>query len=155
MLFILKVSLGLFLLPYIALVRGLLTILLEAQICLVQAISLYRCIFWFLGKTTCSQEYSAFSALIGVYSSMGVVALSHSMRCSLNRKLIPNSSSWSLPMIMSYLLDKVSVSSTKAFQLIFLCLWKAGSVNLILQVLVVWKLPALVFHLQDFSCFCI
>jgi hypothetical protein len=38
----------------------------------------------------------------------------------LNRKLIPNSSSRSLPVIISYL----SVSSTKAFQLIFLVFMK-------------------------------
>src|SRR5687767_15002925 len=83
-------------------------------------------------------------------SSMGVVALSHSISFSLKRKFIPNSSNRSLPMIMSYLDDNLSVSSTKADQLMSLFSWKAGSMNLILQILVVWKLPALVDQFEGF-----
>src|SRR5687767_5670746 len=48
-------------------------------------------------------------------SSMGVVALSHSIRFLLSRKFMPSSSSRSLPTIMSYLDDNLSVSSTKSF----------------------------------------
>lgn len=82
---------------------------------------------------------------------ISVLALSHSIIFELNRKFIPSSSNKSLPMIMSYLLKSLSVSSAKAVKLIVLFLWKAESEKLNLHVLVALELSVFVFQLDGLS----
>src|SRR5688572_27624571 len=106
-----------------------------------------------MNSISCSRS-SMCSSLIIPGSSIGVVALSHSIKWSLNQKVIPSSLIKSLPMIISYWLVSLSVLSTKAVQLMFLFSWKAGSVKCTLHVLVVLKLPAFVLQLDGLLSFC-